>query len=88
MLIKTLKILAISLLLTAAPAVAQDSVQEEDKVSYRKKTSIDFSDVNISGELTKPEGAYVGVRKNIRFKNFIKVRANFRDKLSDSVDNI
>ena len=38
--------------------------------------------------LTKPEGAYVGVRKNIKFKNFIKVRANFRDKLSDSVDNI
>ena len=88
MLIKALKILTISLLLTAVPAVAQDSVQEEDKVSYRKKTSIDFSDVNISGELTKPEGAYVGVRKNIKFKNFIKVRANFRDKLSDSVDNI
>jgi hypothetical protein len=88
MLIKALKILAISLLLTAAPAVAQDAVQEEDRISYRKKTSIDFSDVNISGELTKPEGAYVGVRKNIKFKNFIKVRANFRDKLSDSVDNI
>jgi hypothetical protein len=88
MIAKTLKMLAFSILFAAAPAVAQDSVQEEDKVSYRKKTSIDFSDVNISGELTKPEGAYVGVRKNIRFKNFIKVRANFRDKLSDSVDNI
>ena len=88
MLIKTLKLLAFSMLFAAAPAIAQDTVQEEDRVSYRKKTSIDFSDVNISGELTKPEGAYVGVRKNIKFKNFIKVRANFRDKLSDSVDNI
>ena len=80
--------LAVSLLFVAVPAVAQDTIQEEDTVSYRKKTSIDFSDVNISGELTKPEGAYVGVRKNIKFKNFIKVRATFRDKLSDSADNI
>ena len=88
MLIKSLKFLLFCVLFTAAPAIAQDVIQEEDTVSYRKKTSIDFSDVNISGELTKPEGAYVGVRKNIKFKNFIKVRANFRDKLSDSVDNI
>ena len=88
MLLKYLKVLTIIVALIGAPAFAQDSTQEADKVSYRKKTSIDFSDVNISGELTKPEGAYVGVRKNIKFKNFIKVRANFRDKLSDSVDNI
>jgi len=88
MLVKSLKLLVFCVLFAAAPAVAQDVVQEQDSVSYRKKTSIDFSDVNISGELTKPEGAYVGVRKNIKFKNFIKVRANFRDKLSDSVDNI
>ena len=88
MLIKSLKFLLFCVLFAAAPAIAQDVIQEEDTVSYRKKTSIDFSDVNISGELTKPEGAYVGVRKNIKFKNFIKVRANFRDKLSDSVDNI
>ena len=48
MLIKSLKLLAFSALFAAAPAVAQDVVQEEDTVSYRKKTSIDFSDVNIS----------------------------------------
>ena len=62
MFIKSLELLAFSAC-GAAPAVAQDVIQEEDTVSYRKKTSIDFSDVNISGELTKPEGAYVGVRK-------------------------
>ena len=38
--------------------------------------------------LAKPEGAFVGVRKDIKFKNFIKIRANFRDKLSESADNI
>jgi len=81
-------------LLTAAyvasvrSASAADIIQQEDKVTYKKKTSIDFSDVTIKGELTKPEGSYVGVRKGIKFKNFIKVRADFRDKISESVDNI
>ena len=61
-------------------------MQEADKTIY-KKTSIDFSDVNISGELTKPEGAYVGVRKNVKFR-FIKVRQNFRPEIFASADNI
>ena len=72
----------------ATPAVAQDVIQEADKTIFKKKTSIDFSDVNISGELTKPEGAYVGVRKNVKFKNFIKVRQNFRPEIFASADNI
>ncbi len=74
--------------LGATPAMAQGVVQEADKTIYKKKTSIDFSDVNISGELTKPEGAYVGVRKNVKFKNFIKVRQNFRPEIFASADNI
>ena len=75
-------------LIFASTAYAQDAVQQEDKISYRKKTTIDFSDKTIEGELVKPEGAFVGVRKDIKFKNFIKVRANFRDKLAESSDNI
>ena len=73
----------------ASNAYGQDTIQqEEDKITYKKKTSIDFSDKMIEGELTKPEGSFVGVRKDIKFKNFIKVRANFRDKLAESSDNI
>ena len=75
-------------LIFATKSYAQDAVQEEDKISYKKKTTIDFSDKTIEGELVKPEGAFVGVRKDIKFKNFIKIRANFRDKLSESADNI
>ena len=75
-------------LLFATKSYGQDVVQQEDKITYKKKTSIDFSDKMIEGELTKPEGAFVGVRKDIKFKNFIKIRANFRDKLSESADNI
>ena len=84
-----LKIVAAALALMIAYATyGQDVVQEEDKITYKKKTSIDFSDKMIEGELTKPEGAFVGVRKDIKFKNFIKIRANFRDKLAESADNI
>ena len=76
-------------LVFATTAYGQDAVQqEEDKITYKKKTTIDFSDKTIEGELVKPEGAFVGVRKDINFKNFIKVRANFRDKLAESSDNI
>ncbi len=87
---KILVILAAALALVfATAAYSQDPVQqEEDKITYKKKTTIDFSDKTIEGELTKPEGAFVGVRKDIKFKNFIKVRANFRDKLAESSDNI
>ena len=74
--------------LGSTPAIAQDVIQEADKTIFKKKTSIDFSDVNISGELTKPEGAFVGVRKNVKFKNFIKVRQNFRPEIFASADNI
>ena len=78
---------AVLALVFATAAYSQDAVQE-DKITYKKKTTIDFSDKTIEGELTKPEGAFVGVRKDIKFKNFIKIRANFRDKLSESADNI
>ena len=80
---------AVLALVFATAAYSQAAVQqEEDKIAYKKKTTIDFSDKTIEGELTKPEGAFVGVRKDIKFKNFIKIRANFRDKLAESSDNI
>jgi hypothetical protein len=73
----------------AAPAVAQDSyVQEGDKTVYSKKTVIDFSDVNIEGELTKPEGSYVKNRKKTRFRNLIEMRGDFRPELSRSVSKL
>ena len=70
----------------ALPAFAQDTVVEEaDKVVYNKKTVIDFSDVNIEGELTKPEGSYIKNRKKTRFRNLIELRGNFRPELKRSV---
>jgi hypothetical protein len=70
----------------AAPAFAEDKVvQEEDKTVFNKKTVIDFSDVSIEGELTKPEGSYIKNRKKTRFRNLIELRGNFRPELKRSV---
>jgi hypothetical protein len=73
----------------AAPAFAQQKViQEADKTVFRKKTVIDFTDVAVEGELTKPEGTYALSRKKTQFRSLIKVRDNFVPELQKSVDNL
>jgi protein involved in sex pheromone biosynthesis len=85
-------VVAVSLAMSGASAFAQEAndkvVQESDKVSFKKKTIIDFSDVTIQGELTKPEGSYVLNRKKTAFKSLLKIRANFLPELFNSTDNL
>ena len=82
---KLIAAVAFALAVTAMPALAQDKVVEEgDKTVFNKKTVIDFSDVNIEGELTKPEGSYIKNRKKTRFRNLIELRGNFRPELKRS----
>jgi len=74
-------------------AVAQSNVQEKvvqeaDRTVFRKKTVIDFTDVAVEGELTKPEGSYVLDRNRTRFRSLVKVRDNFAPELQKSVDNL
>jgi hypothetical protein len=73
----------------AATAHAEDKVvQEGDKTTFKKKTIIDFSDVTIQGELTKPEGSYLLSRKQTKFKSLLKLRGNFLPELFNSTDNL
>ncbi|QRK06893.1 hypothetical protein JQX13_43675 [Archangium violaceum] len=81
--------------LWAGPALAEDEqqtqvkvIQEEDKVVVRKRTTIDFTDMAVEGELTKPEGSYVLNRKKTDFQSLIRVRDNFNPELQKSVDNL
>lgn len=82
--------------LWASVAVAQQAesrdevkiIQEADRTIYKKKTVIDFTDVAVEGELTKPEGSYVLNRKRTDFQSLIKVRENFAPELQKSVDNL
>ena len=75
--------------LWVAPALAEEKVvREADKTVFRKKTVIDFTDVAVEGELTKPEGSYAISKKKTTFKTLIKVRDNFNPELQKSVDNL
>ena len=93
------KVLVLVLVLTA-PAFAQDKpaakddqkgprvVQEADRVVVRKRTVIDFNDVTVEGELTKPEGSYLLNRNKTRFQSLIRLRDNFNPELQKSADNL
>lgn len=60
----------------------------DDKVMYQKTTIIDFSDVTITGELTKPEGSYLMNKKKAQFDLLIRVRDNFLPEMIKTVDNL
>jgi hypothetical protein len=84
-----LAVLATAMALSAGAFAQEDKVVTEgDKTVFKKKTIIDFSDVTIQGELTKPEGSYVLNRKKTSFKSLLKIRANFLPELSNSTDNL
>ena len=70
-------------------AMAQDRViRQADRTSYKAKTVIDFSDVSITGELTKPQGAYLLNRRKTRFTSLLKLRGNFLPELVNSTDEL
>ena len=73
-------------------ALAQDeggaAGGEETTTMYKKTTIIDFSDVTITGELTKPEGSYLMNKKKANFDLLIRVRDNFLPEMIKTVDNL
>ena len=92
-------LLLLAVLSTALPAGAAEKaaagekpgtkvVQEPDKVVVRKRTVIDFNDVTVEGELTRPEGSYLLNRTRTRFPSLIRLRDNFNPELQKSADNL
>ena len=84
---------ALLIALLSLPALAEEKrgvkvIQEADKVVVRKRTVIDFNDVTVEGELTKPEGSYVLNRSSTRFLSLIRMRDNFNPELQKSADNL
>lgn len=69
-------------------SAAERVIQEEDRVVYKKRTVVDFGDVTLEGELTKPEGSYLMNRKRTKFSTLIRMRDNFLPELQKSVDNL
>ena len=84
-------VMAAVVCLATTPALAQDDAAGGDaptETVYKKTTIIDFSDVTITGELTKPEGSYLMNKKKANFNLLIRVRADFLPEMIKSVDNL
>ena len=58
------------------------------RVEYKKKTSYDFEDDVVEGELVKPEGDFVGVRTKSKHSSLIKIRQDFVQEMVKSVNDI
>jgi hypothetical protein len=69
-------------------AFAQDAGAPAPKVEYKKKTSYDFEDDVVEGELVKPEGDFVGVRTRSKHSSLIKIRQDFVQEMVKSVNDI
>ncbi len=86
---KILLLAAVGVSLSSTSFAQDDTVvREADTTSFKKKTVIDFSDVTIEGELTKPEGSYLLNRKKTNFNSLLKIRQNFLPELQYSMDNL
>ena len=76
-----------SLHAAALPLAAGAQAKKEapaPKVEYEKKTVINFEDDTIQGDLTRPDGEYVEVRKKVQHSNLIKIREEWRDKVKQA----
>jgi hypothetical protein len=68
----------------AAPSAAKGGGGGGDK----RKTSIDFEDELIEGELKKPELFYLLQKKQFNFKRLIKLREDFLPEMRRSTEDV
>lgn len=81
----TFAILGVALISGAAWAQDDD---EDRKVQYKSRTEIDFEGVEVAGELVKPQGALLLDRKRASFNPLIKLRTDFNQEMSESVNEV
>ena len=87
---KTLPLLlTVALAAFSSAAWAQDEEGDGDrKVQYKSRTEIDFEGVEVAGELVKPQGALLLDRKRASFNPLIKLRTDFNEEMSESVNEV
>lgn len=71
---------------TPAPPAAKPA--SSAKNGDKKKTSIDFEDELVEGELKKPELFYLLQKKQFNFKRLIKLREDFLPEMRRDADEI
>jgi hypothetical protein len=59
-----------------------------EKATYKPKTVIEFSEVQVNGQIVRPEMTRVQGRGRSQFRPLVRARADFRPELQRSLDNI
>jgi hypothetical protein len=84
---KMKKFLVVSMVLAAVLGTVSIA-NAQDKVKYKKKTTIDLSASVIEGDLVRPEGSYIVNRKVSRFSKMIMDRNDFIVELLQSANDL
>jgi hypothetical protein len=71
-----------------APSAKSPAKGSAAKNGEKKKTTIDFEDELVEGELKKPELFYLLQKKQFNFKRLIKLRENFLPEMRRDGDEI
>ncbi len=76
-------------LTVGAGARAQERVvKEPDRTVFQKRTVIDFGEVAVEGELSRPEGSYSVSKRKATFKTLVKVRETLAPELQKSAEHL
>lgn len=60
----------------------------DPSVEYKKKTVYDFEDDLVEGELQRPDGEFIDVRRKARHSSLIKIREDFVPEMLKSAEDI
>lgn len=55
---------------------------------FKKETRYDFDDDLVEGELQRPDGEYIDVRRKAKHSSLIKIRENFIPEMLKSAEDI
>jgi hypothetical protein len=79
---------AITFSVSVCVILSPTALAQDDEVTYKERTEIDFEGVEVAGELVKPQGALLLERKRASFNPLIKLRTDFNPEMSQSVNNV
>ena len=75
-------------ILTTLSIVFAQSPETTQSTEYAKETLIDFTGVEIEGEVVKPEMSFITSFEPAREGSLITLRTSFNMEMSQSIDNV
>jgi hypothetical protein len=80
-------VIYLGLILLPLSATAQE-IKEGREVTYAERTEINFDEMEVTGELIKPQGSVIVDRKRAEFDSLIDLRTNWDKEMKKSLKEI